>query len=160
MLNDNVDTHNSFKINKPPHTMAAAGAFNLENEVQVLNKNLAIHKLAIDRLMGERTAYIQQIDQLNQKLANDKKLWETLDKQYNDVILSLVEQIKNMDNDKAAEEEKNEQYRRQMEREARATKKLKKRLQQMKKLKRYIMDTNVVLEDVLANSDTLLDQID
>lgn len=140
--------------------MAAAGAFNLENEVQVLNKNLAIHKLAIDRLMGERTAYIQQIDQLNQKLANDKKLWETLDKQYNDVILSLVEQIKNMDNDKAAEEEKNEQYRRQMEREARATKKLKKRLQQMKKLKRYIMDTNVVLEDVLANSDTLLDQID
>jgi chromosome segregation ATPase len=142
--------------------MAAATttAFNLENEVQVLNKNLAIHKLAIDRLMGERTAHLQQIDQLTQKLANDKKLWETLDKQYNDVILSLVEQIKNMDNDKTAEEEKSEQYRRQMEHEARAAKKLKKRVQQMKKLKRYIMDTNVVLEDVLANSDSLLDQID
>lgn len=83
--------------------------FNLEREVGELNQALEIHKLALTCSLTQRAQLKEQIEQLT-KLAEKHQLerdnWARLDKQYNEVITTLAEQLRKMDNDHTMMEKK------------------------------------------------------
>ncbi|ABQ51979.1 hypothetical protein SlGVgp036 [Spodoptera litura granulovirus] len=129
-------------------------------------KNNKILQLAIDNLILQNKADSALIDKLKREIElrdNDKKIWE---KQYNDVIISLVEQIKtiNAESEKIQsqilqEREEFSRYKNSLQQELSVNKVIKKRSAQLKKLKRVLRDSNAVLEDLLYKSQHVLHDV-
>lgn len=143
---------------------------NLENEVQQLNKNLYIYKMATEQLMLQRSQQTQELRRLREenellseevkKHSVEKKNWSSLDVQYNEVITTLADQLRKMDNDNTKLLESNRKLTEKSELHLKQCKTLKKNSRHLKRLKRHIRETNTVLDDVICNGDCILSDIE
>ncbi|ACZ63522.1 PrGVORF36 [Pieris rapae granulovirus Wuhan] len=146
-------------------------AMNLENAVQELYKNLEIHKLAIETLKRENELMRQEKLQLNKEWTKEKANWCQTEKQHQDVITTLAEQLRTMDNDiqnlnkirqdfsesrKELLEQSKTFYntKRELLEQTKKNKILKKKI---KKLTSHINNCNEVLDNVICDGDMLLE---
>ncbi|ABC61166.1 unknown [Choristoneura occidentalis granulovirus] len=73
--------------------------FDLENIVREQNKDIEIYKLAIETLKRNLEFVKQEKNQIIQEQTTERANWCLVDKQLNEVITTLAEQLRNMDNE-------------------------------------------------------------
>lgn len=143
---------------------ATDASINLENEVQKLHQNIDIYKMAIEQLMSQRAQQRQQIEQLNQRSAQhdtEKSSWLQMEAQYNEVVTTLAEQLRKMDNDNSDMSNENKKLSSQLDQQQlKGVKSLKKKARQLKRLKRHVRETNTLLDDVICNGDCILSELE
>lgn len=129
-----------------------------------MNQNIDIYKMAIENLMNQRVQQRQHIEHLNQlalQHETEKSNWLQMESQYNEVITTLAEQLRKMDNDNSAMSDENKKLSTRMDQQqSKSLKSLKKKARQLKRLKRHVRETNTLLDDVICNGDCILSEIE
>nr|ARX72027.1 hypothetical protein EREL_038 [Erinnyis ello granulovirus] len=144
----------------------------LENGVRDLGKDLEIHKLAIEALKRDLENKNYEKIQLTNEWSAERSNWCLIDKQQNEVITTLAEQLRKLDNEmqmftkvkrdfNAMKTELIEQTKlfietkKELLMQRKKNKSLKKKV---KDLKAHIVTCNDSLDEIICNGDLLTDK--
>lgn len=137
-----------------------------------VDRDLEIHKLAIEALKHDLANVYNEKIQLTNEWSVERSNWCLIDKQQNEVITTLAEQLRKVDNELqnfsrtqrdngVLKHELLEQTKLLIETKQELlaqTKKNKSLKKKVKELKAYIVRCNDSLDDIISNGDVLVDK--
>ncbi|AGQ20286.1 hypothetical protein CaLGV027 [Clostera anastomosis granulovirus A] len=136
----------------------SSSALDLENVVQNLHKDIEIYRMAIDTLKREVEVLRQNCINVNEEWKQDQAKWVKLHNQHTEVITTLAEQLRKMDNESQEYNQiktKSRELKRSVSKHTRVNSALRKKI---RKLKLHIQSRNETLDDVICDGDALLEE--
>ena len=144
----------------------------MTSHAENIGKDLEIHKLAIEALKHDLENVTNEKIQLTNEWSAERSNWCLMDKQQNEVITTLAEQLRKVDNELqmfsrtkrdngVLKNELLEQTKLLIETKKELlaqTKKNKSLKKKVKELKAYIVRCNDSLDDIICNGDLLVDK--
>ncbi|AAG27332.1 PxORF34 peptide [Plutella xylostella granulovirus] len=132
-------------------------------DAENLNNKLTINNWALEAAIRQNRDLIDQLQQIKQQYEKEKSFWKNLEQSYNDTISTLVRQINATSDENDILKNENLRLtnlvRDQNAADIKVAKKLKKRVREIKRLRGHIENTNIILENVIVDSDKLLDEM-
>nr|ANY57553.1 PlxyGVORF34 protein [Plutella xylostella granulovirus] len=132
-------------------------------DAENLNNKLTINNWALEAAIRQNRDLIDQLQQIKQQYEKEKSFWKNLEQSYNDTISTLVRQINATSDENDIFKNENLRLtnlvRDQNAADIKVAKKLKKRVREIKRLRGHIENTNIILENVIVDSDKLLDEM-
>lgn len=131
----------------------------MQHQIELLQKDVQLYKLAIDSLMGQKqkdhASILDLQKQAEQKDIENKKIEKT----YNDIVNSLVDQIKKLGEKVELTKKENQSLMQTLSYFKDKSKKLNEQSSRVRKLKKFIKHTNEILDDVVFDGEDLIREL-
>nr|AXS01052.1 ORF033 [Spodoptera frugiperda granulovirus] len=128
-------------------------SYHMQHQIQMLQKDAELYKMAIDNLMSQKQKDHATILELNKTIEDKKNENKKLDDTYKDVITSLVDQIKNMEERLKVSKELEKSLKQTLKSFRGKSRLLNEQSYEIRRLRKWIKRTGELLDDVVVDAE-------
>ncbi|AJK91694.1 ORF033 [Spodoptera frugiperda granulovirus] len=128
-------------------------SYHMQHQIQMLQKDAELYKMAIDNLMSQKQKDHATILELNKTIEDKKNENKKLDDTYKDVITSLVDQIKDMEERLKVSKELEKSLKQTLKSFRGKSRLLNEQSYEIRRLRKWIKRTGELLDDVVVDAE-------